>query len=80
MCLFASKQSVVLPLSQCDTKAVESTFRECEVGKCEYKLIQKWGKVGCDKATEQMNLFKLVVNLIFFEVLKALWAKGYAGP
>ncbi len=53
MCLLASKQSVVLPLSQCDTKAVESTLRECEVGKCEYKLIEKWGKVGCDKATEK---------------------------
>ncbi len=45
LCLFASKHSIVLPISQCDTKSVESTFRECQIADCQFKLVKKWGKV-----------------------------------
>ena len=46
LCVFASKQSIVLPMSFCDQMEIESTVRECEVvGKCQYRLVQTWGKV-----------------------------------
>lgn len=45
ICLLANKQSIVLPIAYCDTSFIESTFRDCELKKCSYQLIQKWGKV-----------------------------------
>ncbi len=45
ICLFASKKSIVLPIAYCDSSFIEPTSRECELKKCNYQLIQKWGKV-----------------------------------
>ncbi len=45
-CLLASKQSILLPISYCNTNKIETLMQNCHLVNCSYKLIQKWGRVS----------------------------------
>jgi hypothetical protein len=45
LCLLASKQSILLPISYCNTENMEILSQRCQITECSYKLIQKWGRV-----------------------------------
>jgi hypothetical protein len=45
LCFLASKQSILLPISYCNTEKMETLTQQCHLTNCSYVLIQKWGRV-----------------------------------